>query len=193
MLAGVARVELGEDPAQGRLAEAAQRLGGELHAVAPAPQPALLGELPLEPAQRADVGGRSGAELALHRLDVDVVQRRAGVVLGELLAQRVQVGQLLQHPGRLAVPQRLVALHPLAAAPVQPGAQCPQVVAQLRQLAGEVGVGERTLQQPRQLVALGRGERAHEALGGRRAAGEAVDELVDVLRLVGGTAARGGP
>ncbi len=185
--------ELVEHPAQRGLAEPAQRLRREAQALVVAGQPALPAQLALELAQRLDVGRGPGAELALDRLDVDVVQRGAGVVLAELVGQGVQVGQLLQGLGRLAVGQRLVAVDVAAAAPVQPGPQVAQVVAQGRHLGREVGVGQGVGHQLGQLLPLLGRQRPHEALGRRGLPGQGVDQLVDGLRVVGEHVAVRGP
>ena len=105
--------------------------------------------------------------------------------LAELVDEVVEVGQFAERAGRLAVAERLVAAHPLAAVPGEVGPQRPQVVVERGHLRGEVGVAERLRHEAGELLALLRGERGHQPLGGSRLAGQLVDELVDVLRVAG--------
>ena len=135
--------------------------------------------------QRADVLRRGRSERAFDGLDVDVVEGGAGVVLGELFDEVVQVRELTERPGRLAVAEGLIAAHPLAPVPGEVGPQRPEVVAQRGQLRREVGVAQRGRHEPGELLALLRRQRGHEPLGGRRLPGQLVDELVHVLRLPG--------
>ena len=66
-----------------------------------------------------------------------------------------------------------------------PGPQRPEVVRELGHLRGQVGVGQGLAHQLAQLLALLRAERGQHPLGGRLAAGQRVDQLLDVLGLLG--------
>ncbi len=106
------------------------------------------------------------------------------MLLAELVHQVVEVADLLQRAGRLAVPEIAAAADPLAPAPVQVGSQRPQVVAERGHLARQRAVAERLAHQPSQFRLLLRGERAHQPLPGGGPAGQRVDQLVDVGRLL---------
>ena len=62
--------------------------------------------------------------------------------------------------------------------------QRPQVVGQLRHLRGQVGVGHRVAHQLAELLALLGRQRRHHPVGGGLPAGQRVDQLVDVLRVL---------
>ncbi len=185
VLPAAAVLQVLEDLAQGGLPEPAQRLRRQLEPLAAAHQPALALQLALELLQGPHVLRRARPQSTLHGLDVDVVERRAGVLLAELVDEVVEIGQLAERACRLPVPQRLVAAHPLAAVPGQVGPQRPQVVVQCGHLRREVGVAERLRHQAGELLALLRRQRCHQPLGGGGLAGQLVDELVDVLRVAG--------
>ena len=125
------------------------------------------------------------AELALDRLDVDVVQGRAGVLLAELVEQVVEVGDLAQRAGRLAVAERLVAAHPLAPVPAQVGPQRAQVVGRARPSRRPSGPSPSAcaISWASSSRCCGR-ERAHQPLAGGGPAGQDVDQLVDVRRVL---------
>ncbi len=173
-----------EDLRQRGLAQPAQRFRRQGEPVVVALHPALPAQLPLQFAQPAQVVGGGPAELALHRLHVDVVERRAGMLLAELVDQLVQVADLAEGRGRVAVAEVLTSPHPLAAAPVHAGSQRLQVVGELGQLAAQRAVAERLVHQVLQLLALLRAQRPHQALGRGGLPGQGVDQLVDVLRVV---------
>ena len=109
---------------------------------------------------------------------------RPGVVLRHRRLELVEVGEVLQRAGRLAGTERLVALHALAAAPVQVGPPGPQRLGELGHLAGEVHVLQRAGHQRGQLVALLGAQRPHHPLGRGGAAGERVDQLLEVRGAV---------
>jgi hypothetical protein len=106
VLAALAGAEVLEDLAQRGLPEPAQRLRRQRQARRPG-QPALPFQLAFQFLQRLDVAAAPEPSARSTALDVDVVQGRAGVLLAELVDQVVEVGQLLQRPGRLAVAERL--------------------------------------------------------------------------------------
>ena len=90
----VVPVEVGEDLGAARCRRAGAAPSGD--SVSPsssAGHPALPAQLALQLPQPAHVVGRGPAELPLHRLDVDVVEGRAGVLLAELVEQVVEVGR----------------------------------------------------------------------------------------------------
>ncbi len=120
----------------------------------------------------------------MHRLLVDVVQPRAGVVLAQRRLQLVEVGEVLQRAGSLTDAERLVTAHLRTPAPVEVGPPRTQRVAELLHLPSEVHVLERGVHQRRQLGALFGTQRLHQPLGRGSAAGQRVDELVEVLRVV---------
>ena len=104
--AAPARLQHREDPAQRGRSQPAYGPRGQLQRPAGAVEVALPLQLALDPAQRLEVVDRLPAERPLHQLGVDVVQRRARVVLVEHRVQLVQVGDLGQRPGRVAEAER---------------------------------------------------------------------------------------
>ena len=105
--------------AQQRLAELPHRLGAEPQlAVGPALEETGVPQGPLELLQGARVDGRLVAELAGELVEVDVVEPRAVVRLGELVGQVVEVGEVLQRAGTVTQAQSLLAVEPFGAAPV---------------------------------------------------------------------------
>src|SRR5204863_1080516 len=103
VLAAPAGLELGEHVPQRGAAEPAQRLRAQGQPFVAARDPALAPQLPFELLQPPHVVGRAPPELPLDRLHVDVVQRRPRVLLTELVEQVVEVAELLERAGRLAV------------------------------------------------------------------------------------------
>ena len=179
-------LELGEHPAQRGLAEPAYRPRGQPQPVVAAGQEALPLQLALQVAQSPEVARRLGSEPLLQQLDVDVVKGGAGVRLGELGLQRLQVGQLGHRLDGRAVAERLPARpHPGGRVAVQTGPQRPQVVAELGHLGGEVGVGQGLAHQLAELFALLGTERGQHPLRRRLPPGQRVDQLLDGLRLLG--------
>ena len=106
------------------------------------------------------------------------------MLLTELVEQVVELADLLERRGRLAVAERLLAAHPLAAFPPEVGPQRAQVVGERLHLPGECAVTERLRHQARQLLALLRRQRAHQPLPRRGPPGQRVDQLVHVGRLL---------
>ena len=180
------RGQLGEDPAQRRLTEPAYGARGEAQSVLATGQVTLLLEFSFEIAQRGEVADRPGSQSALEHLDIDVVQRRTGIGLGELRLQRFEIGDLGHRLDGFAVAEGLPArTHPGVGLPVQSRTQRAQVVRELSHLRGQVGVGQRLAHQLTQLLALLRAQRGQHSLGRGLAAGQRVDEFVDRLRLLG--------
>ena len=179
-------LELGEHPTQGRLAEPAYRPGRQAQPVVAAGQEALLLQLALQIPQRPEVARRLRSEPLLQHLDIDVVQGRAGVRLGQLGLQRLQVGELGHRLDRRAVAQRLPAgPHPRRRVAVQAGSQRPQVVSELGHLGGEVGVGQSLAHQLTELFTLLGAQRCQHPLGRCLPPGQRVDQLLDGLGPLG--------
>ena len=107
MLAAPAAARSAKTVRSAVLPEPAQRLRGQRQPVGVAGHPALPAQLALELAQPAHVVGGRPAELALDRLDVDVVQGGAGVLLAELVEQLVQLADLAERGGGVAVAEVL--------------------------------------------------------------------------------------
>ena len=147
---------------------------------------ALALELGLQVAQRLEVAHRRGGQLAFERVDVDVVEARRARRLRQLRFERLQVGQVGDGADRVAHAERLVAVDVgrLPAAE-HPGPQRPERVGELGHLQLEAHVLHRLLHELAQLGPLLARQRAHHPLGGRLTAGERVDELVDVLGVLG--------
>ena len=154
VVASSGRLEVREDPPQGRLPKASQCLGRHRDAVAVPLEVTLSLELALQLTQRPQVLYRRGGELALHRLDVDIVEARARILLGQLVVQRVQIGEIGHRADCLSVPERLVTADIGGSATAEARPQRLQVVVQLGQLALEIEVAERLRHQLRQLVTL---------------------------------------
>ena len=125
--------EVGEDLAQRGAARAgAAPSGDSVRPVAAAGHPALPAQLALQLAAAARTSSAARpAELAFDRLDVDVVQGRARVLLAELVEQVVELGR--SPPARRS-PRRSRAAARRGSARRRPqfrsGPQRPQVVAQ---------------------------------------------------------------
>ena len=79
----------------------------------------------LEVAQGAGVDRGLLAQLAGQGVEVDVVHPRPGVLLGQLLAEVVELGEVLQHARAVAEAQALVAAERLGAVPVLARAHAP--------------------------------------------------------------------
>ena len=184
VVAAVRGLQRGEHPTQGRTPQPPHRLGGQLQPAVGPGEVALALELALDLAQPFDVVDRRPAEGAADRLRVDVVQAGAGVGLPERLLQLLEVGQLLQRRRGVADAEPLLAVHPAATVPVQVGPARAQLVAEVAHLGSQVEVGQRLVHQLAELGALLRSQAVHHPLGGRGAAGEGVDQLLEVLRLV---------
>ena len=185
MVSGAGRLELAEHPAQRGLPQPAHRPRGQPQPVVVPGDEALPLELVLQLAQCPQVRGGVRAEVPLECLHVHVVQRRPGQALAQLLLQRLEVGELGHRLHGGAVPQRLPAGPHRDRVTAQPGAQRAQVVGQLRHLRGEVGVGERVAHQLGELLPLVGRERGHHPVRRGLASGERVDQLVDVLGMLG--------
>ena len=135
--------------------------------------------------QRRGVDRRLVAQLPRQLVEVDVVHPGAGVRLGELVGEVVEVGEVLEYAGAVAEAEALLAVEPLGAAPVLAGPQRLEVGVELGQRLHQVRRPERLLGQRVQLVALLLGHRVAHPLGGGGALGERVEQLVDVLRVLG--------
>ena len=183
---GAAGHRVGDGP-QHRLAELAHRLGRQRElAVRAAPQRAGVAQRLLEPLQRAGVDDRVGAELARQLVQVEVVQLGALVGLRELLRQGVEVGEVLEHAGAVAEPEPVLAVHALASRPSpRRAAGTRRLLVELAQPVDQVGDAERLLRERVELVALLLRHRVPHALRGGGPVGQGVEELVEVLRLLG--------
>ena len=177
--------QAGEDPAQGRVAEPADRLRRELQVAAVAGEVALALQLAFEPPERLQVVDRLAAERAADRLLVDVLQVRARVLLAERGLQVGQVRQVGDGAGGVAEAEGLPAGHPDPRLPLaELGPPLAQRVAERGQLRRQARVLHRGGHQVRELLALLIGERLEQPLGGLHPAGERVDQLFQVLRAV---------
>ena len=174
--------------------EPADRLGGELELAVGAVEVALPLQLALQLAQRGEVVDRRAAQRALEQFLVDVGQRGAGVALGQLAGQRLEVGELGDGAGRVAHAEALLAVgHLPALAPRQVGAGLAEGVLQVGHLAGQPHVGHGLGHQVRQLGALVGREPGHHPFLRGRPAGEGVDELLDRLAGCRGRTGRACP
>src|SRR5689334_11027666 len=111
MLAARPALEVREDRAQRGTAEPPQSLRAQRQPLGSPGDPALPAQLPFQLPQPAHVRTGLAAEQPLHRLHVDVVERRAGMLLPELVDEVVEVRDLAEHLGRLAVPEPLLAAY----------------------------------------------------------------------------------
>ena len=109
VLAGAARAQICEHRSQRGLAEAAQRLRAQRQPFGGTRDPPLPAQLPFQFLKPAYLIGGVPAQVACHRVDVDVVQRGAGMFLPELIDQIVQLADLLQSAGSLAVAEWFIA------------------------------------------------------------------------------------
>ncbi len=140
----------------------------------------MLDELLLQLAQRLDLLGGAAAEGTLDRLQVDVVQRCARIVLAECRFQRLEVGQLLERGGGVAEPERLLAVDAGALVPSQVGPPPAQRPSEPVQLVGQARVGHGLLHQPGQLGPLLGRQGAEQPARRRSPPGEQVDQLVEI-------------
>ena len=122
-----------------------------------------------------------------HRLDVDVVEGGAGVLLTELVEQVVEVGDVAQRAGRLAVAERRSSPRTRSRrSQFRSGRSARRLRRQRRQLAGEVGVAERLGHQAGQLLRAAPGSAsasAARAAAARRASASISSSTS--LRLLG--------
>ena len=128
VLPAPAGLEVGEDPRAARCRRAGAAPSGSASSPS-APrvtQPCRRSSRSSSRSRRTSSAARP-AELPLHRLDVDVVQGRAGVLLAELVEQVVEVGDLAERAGRLAVAERPRRRGPARRGPRQVGPQRAQV------------------------------------------------------------------
>ena len=93
----------------------------------------------LELRERAGVDGGLVADLPGERVEVDVVHPGAGVGLRELVGERVELRDVLEHPGAVTEAQPLLPAELLRPVPVLARAERPQGVVQCRQLVHEPG------------------------------------------------------
>ena len=171
------------DVSQQHLAELAHGLRGEPQdAVGSAPESAGVAESLLQLPQGEGVGPRLVAELAGEGVEVEVVHPRAGVRLGELLGELVELRDVLEHPGAVAESEAVLAIHPLGTAPVLTGPQRPKRAVETGERLEQIGRPEGLLGEGVELAALLIGHRVAQALGGRGPLGERVEELVDIRR-----------
>ncbi len=123
--------------------------------------------------------------MSFERVDVDIVEGGTGVGLTELLLERLELRDLRHRLDRVAVAEWLAASAHLHRPATETRTEGAQVVGQLRHLTGQVGVGQCLAHQLAELLALGGGEGRQHAVRCGLPAGQRVDQLVDVLRLVG--------
>ena len=157
VVAGPAEAQVGEDPAQRRIAQPAYRLGGELELPGVTGQVPLPLQLALDAAQRFNVVYGLSPEGPPDRFLVDVVQARARVILAERRFQLGQVGELGHGRGGVAEAERLLAGHLDTAGhggPVEVRAPGPERIGQPGHLGGQPGVVECAGHQPGELFAL---------------------------------------
>ena len=128
--------------------------------------------------------GRVLPQLAGQCLQVQVIQPGAVVGLGELLGEFVQFGEVLQHAGAVAEAQPLLAVELFGTGPVLAGAQRLQVGIELAQLCHKLRRAERLGGELHQFRPLLGGHGAQHPLGGGRALGQRVDQLLDRLRVL---------
>ena len=170
---------------QQRLPELSHRCGRELQRpVGRTPQQPRLAHLPLHVSQRPRRDHRVIAELTLQGLEVDVVEPCTSVRLSQLLAQGLELGQVLEDPGAVSEPDALIARERLGARPVLAGAQRLQVRVQLAELAHELRRAERLRREGHQLGPLVGRHRPHHPLGRGCPLRQRLDELLDGLRLL---------
>ena len=124
------------------------------------------------------------SERTFDGLLIDVVERGARVVLAELLAQGIEVGELGEGLRGIGQAHRLAACHALAPVPGQIGPQGAQAVVEPGHLGLQVHVGQRRGHEVLELGALLGGERVHEALHCRRLARKFVEKLLEGLGTV---------
>ena len=105
--------------------------------------------------------------------------------LGELLAQRVEPRDVLQHAGAVTEAEALLAAELLGPAPVLAGTQRLQGAVEPGQGLHQPGRAEGLGGQLHELLALLRGHRVEQSLCRSGPLGQRVDELVDVLRPLG--------
>ncbi len=178
--------QLGEHPPKSRLAQPADRPGSQAQAVVTPGQVTLPFQLPFEIAQGAHVAGRFRPEPPFQHVDVDIVQAAAGVGLRQLRLQSLQIRDLRHRLDGVAIAERLtIRSHPCGRRAIQSRSQGSEVVSQLRHFRRQVRIGHRLAHQLAELLALLRSERGQHPLGGRLPASQCVDQLVDVLRLLG--------
>ncbi len=175
----------GEHLAQRGLPDPAHGLRGQFQPAAGSVQPALLLQLALDPAQLGEVVQSAAAQRAAHRVLVDVVQGRAGVLLAEGGHQFLGVGEVLERGRGVAHAERLLPGQAGAAVPIQVRTARAQGVGEPVHLGRHPEVGEDALGGLREFRALVRGEGGHHPLRRGHPAGEGVDQLVEVLRVVG--------
>ncbi len=125
------------------------------------------------------------AELTGQLVQVDVVEPGAGVGLGELVGQVVEVRQILEYAGSVAQAQPLLPVEALGTAPVLTGPERLEVGVHPSQGLHQLRRTERLGGELHQLLALLGGHRVEHPLGGGGALGEGVEQLVDVLRVLG--------
>jgi hypothetical protein len=121
------------------LAQLPHRGGGEAkRPVRRTAQQARRAQLALDLGQPSRRDGRLVAQLARESVHVDVLHVSAAVPLAQLLRERLQLGEILQHAGPVTQPETLVAAERLLAAPVLAGPKGLQVRVQLVELLHEV-------------------------------------------------------
>ena len=172
-------------PQQG-LAELAHRLRAEPElAVGAALEVARVAQRLLQLLQGAGIDRGPVTQLAGQLVEVEVVHPGAAVRLGELLGERVEVGEVLEYAGPVAEAQPLLAVEAFRPTPVLTGAEGLQVAVELGQRLHQLGAAERLGREGVQLVALLLGHRVAHPLGGGRPLGEGVQQLLDVAGVLG--------
>jgi hypothetical protein len=172
--------------AQQRLAELPHRLRAQLEvAVRATAHRAAVAERALELLQGPRVDPGVVAELPGQRVEVEVVHAGATVGLRQLLGELVEVGQVLEDTGAVAEAEPFGAVHALGAVPVLARPQRLEVGVEPGQRLHQGRRAERLLGELHQLGALLGRHRVEHPLRGRGAGGHGVEELVEVLRVLG--------
>ncbi len=177
----------GEYLPQGGVAEAADRLRGQLEVAVVGGHVTLLLQLALQAAQCLEVVDRLPAQGPADRFLVHVVHAGAGVLLAQRGLQVGQVCHLGDRGGCVAQAEGLAA----AAHSAYPALRLAQLrsplaqgVAERGHLRGQPGVFHGLGHQVGQFLALLVRQRVHQPFGRLHPADEGVDQLLQVLRAV---------
>ncbi len=181
-LAMASRHRLG-DVAEQRLAQLAHRLRREPElSVGAALHGSRLAQSSFQVLEGRQVDDALVAQLSRQGVEIDVVEVRPAVRLRELLGQRIEIGQVLEHAGPVTEPDALLTVHRGGATPVLAGTQRLQARIEPAERVVQLRRPERLRRELRQLVTLLGRHRAHHALGRRRPLRHLVEQLVQVLR-----------
>ncbi|SKY66624.1 Uncharacterised protein [Mycobacteroides abscessus subsp. abscessus] len=116
------------------------RLGAQAQsAVGRTVEESLLGQRLLELGECSGVDGCLVAELSCEGVEVDVVHARTGVLLRELLGERVEFGDVVQRRRTLPQSHLLITRERLTAVPIEAGPGLPQRRIHLRELIHQIG------------------------------------------------------